>query len=163
MQDIASFSGDMKEEAALLSSFASLEDEMQAVVSEKRWNELERIILRFRKKSDLLGKAEEQRIRSFEELKVSLGVPADVTFFGLLPMVAEAERTPLADAYRVLKVAVYAVKGSTVRMGYYFKSVSDTLKSVLGEIFPHRKGKLYSRSGRVTESADASFVLNKHL
>jgi len=163
MHEIASFIRDMQEEAALLSGFASLEDDMQSLVSEKRWNELEHTILRFRKKSDLLDKAEEKRIRSFEELKAALGVPGDVTFFGVLPMVGEQERKPLSDAYRTLKVAVYSVKGSTVRLGCYFRSISETLRSVLGEIFPHRKGKLYSRNGKVTESSDASLVLNKHL
>ncbi|MBN1525919.1 MAG: hypothetical protein JW904_15680 [Spirochaetales bacterium] len=163
MQEITVFMEDMIQEAELLSGFATLEEEMQGIVREKQWDKLEETILRIRKKSEMLDKAEEKRIQSFDELKAALGVPADVSFFGILPMVGEDIRLPLSEAYRKLKVAVYSVKGATLRLSYYFRSISETLKGVLAEIFPHRKGTMYSHNGKVSKMSDASMILDKRL
>jgi hypothetical protein len=55
------------------------------------------------------------------------------------------------------------VKGATLRLSYYFQSLSDTFKKVLEELFPHRKGKLYTRNGKPTKTIDDTLILNKSL
>ncbi len=163
MQEVAEFIRCMKEEATLLAAFAGLEEEMQRLVSDHRWDGLETIIQRLRQKSDLVNRSEEERERSFHVLKIALGVPEDVSFFKMLPFVPDEKRRVITDAYRKLKLAVYAVKGATLRLSYYFQSYSDTVKKVLGELFPHRKGKLYSQTGQPTATIDDALVLNKSL
>ena len=163
MREVAEFIRCMKEESTLLAGFAGLEEEMQRLVSDRRWDGLESIIQRLRKKSDLVNRSEEERERSFHVLKISLGVPEDVGFFKVLPFVPEEQRRMMTDAYRKLKLAVYAVKGATLRLSYYFQSYSETVKKVMGELFPHRKGKLYSHTGQPTATIDDALVLNKSL
>ncbi len=163
MQEVTEFIRCMKEEATFLAGFAGLEEEMQRLVSDRRWDGLEAIILRLRKKSDLVNRSEEERERSFHVLKIALGIPDDVTFFKILPFVPEGSRRLMTDAYRKLKLAVYAVKGATLRLSYYFQSYSETVKKVMGELFPHRKGKLYSHTGKPTGTIDDSLVLDKRL
>lgn len=163
MQELSDFIEDMNNEAGLLLSFSLLEEEMQRAVSEKRWDSLESIILRLRKKSDLVNRAEEQRVKSFEICKASLGAPENTGFFRLLPLIPDEKRRIVTESYRKLKIAVYSVKNATLRLSYYFQSVSETLKTVLSELFPHRKGKIYARNGKATETIDTTLILNKSL
>jgi hypothetical protein len=163
MQELENFIQSMKDEAGLLITFAALEEEMQRLVGERRWDGLEGVILRLRKKNDLVDKAEERRVRFFHMLKVVVGIPEDASFFKLLPFIPEESRRTLTEAYRKLKLAVYAVKGATIRLSYYFQSYSETVKKVMGEIFPHRKGKLYAQNGRPTGTIDDRLVLDKQL
>jgi hypothetical protein len=163
MREITEFIRCMKDEATLLAGFAGLEEEMQRLVSDRRWDGLEAVILRLRKKSDLVNRSEEERVRSFHVLKIAIGIPEDVSFFKTLPFVPEENRRVLTEAYRALKLAVYAVKGATLRLSYYFQSYSETVKKVMGELFPHRKGRLYSFTGQPTRTIDDSLVLDKSL
>ena len=163
MNDLSIFIEDMNQEAGLLMSFSNIEEEMLNSISERRWEGLESIIIRLRKKSDLLNQAEDKRVQSFELLKTSLGLPTSAGFFKILPLVKEEKRSGLMESYRKLKLAVYSVKGATLRLSYYFQSLSDTVKKVLGELFPHRKGKLYTQTGELTKTIDDTLVLNKSL
>ena len=163
MQELDNFIQSMKDEAGHLISFAGMEEEMQRLVVERKWDGLESTILRLRKKSDLVDRAENGRVRSFQMLKVVLGIPEDAGFFKLLPFIPEEKRRSLTESYRKLKLAVYAVKGATLRLSYYFQSYSETVKKIMGEIFPHRKGKLYSHTGRPTGTIDERLVLDKRM
>ena len=69
MHELENFIQSMKDEAGHLISFASLEEEMQRLVGERRWDGLEKAILRLRKKSDAVDRSEEERVRSFQMLK----------------------------------------------------------------------------------------------
>jgi hypothetical protein len=163
MNDLAVFIQDMNEEAGLLMSFSIIEEEMLKAISERRWDGLESIIIRLRKKSDLLNQAEDKRVQSFELLKTNLGVPSSAGFFKILPIVKDEKRAQMTESYRKLKLAIYSVKGATLRLSYYFQSLSETFKKVMGELFPHRKGKLYTRTGKLTKTIDDTLVLNKSL
>jgi hypothetical protein len=163
MHELENFILAMKDEAALLITFAGMEEEMQRLVGERHWDSLESNILRLRKKTDAIDKAEEERVHSFQMLKVVVGIPEDASFFKLLPFIPEEKRRNMTEAYRNLKLAVYAVKGATLRLSYYFQSYSETVKKVMGEIFPHRKGKMYSQNGRPTKTIDERLVLDKQL
>jgi hypothetical protein len=155
MHELENFILAMKDEAALLITFAGMEEEMQRLVGERHWDSLE--------STDAIDKAEEERVHSFQMLKVVVGIPEDASFFKLLPFIPEEKRRNMTEAYRNLKLAVYAVKGATLRLSYYFQSYSETVKKVMGEIFPHRKGKMYSQNGRPTKTIDERLVLDKQL
>jgi len=163
MQAIKNFIEDMQCEAERLLAFAKAEEEIQVAVSERRWEALETLIVKLRKQSELVNEAEDRRFNSFELLKAELGLAANISFFRLLPLIPEAERQGLSESYRQLKVAVYAVKSATLRLNYYFQSVSDTLQKILQELLPHRKGKLYARNGKTTEPLVDNLIVNHSL
>ena len=163
MEELSALIQDMNAEAGLLIHYARLEEELQRAVADRKWDQLENLILKLRKKSDLVNQAEDKRALSFEGLKSALGVPADTGFFKVLPLFGDEHRSLLTESYRKLKIAVYSVKSATLRLSYYFQSVSDTVKDVLAELFPHRKGRMYARNGKVAETIDHTLVLNKSL
>ncbi|MEJ2663809.1 MAG: hypothetical protein P8107_07170 [Spirochaetia bacterium] len=163
MKELKLFIKDMQNEAALLKEFAELEDQMQLCAGENRWEDIERVIGELKGKAGTLNSIEECRCASFDALKKKLGLPCETGFLKLLPIVPVTERERLLSAYRKLKVAVFSVKGATTRLTYYFRSMEGSFKKVLGELFPHRKGKIYSKDGRPKKVPDDALLLNKHL
>jgi len=136
---------------------------MQECAGEKRWEDIDGVIGRLRERSQTLTSVEENRCSSFDAVKIKLGVARDAGFLSLLPLVPEQARDELLCAYRELKVAVYSVKGATTRLTYFFKSVEESFRKVLGELFPHRKGRLYAKDGKPTKIPVDALLLNKHL
>lgn len=163
MQALETFREDMQCEAERLLAFAKAEEEIQVAVSERRWEALETLILKLRKQSELVNEAEDRRFNSFALLKAELGLPANIGFLRLLPMIPEDKRQSLSESYRQLKVAVYAVKAATLRLNYYFQSVSETLQKILQELLPHRKGKLYAPNGKTAEPLVDNLIVNHSL
>jgi hypothetical protein len=163
MKELKLFVRDMQKEAALLKEFARLEDEMQVCAGEKRWEDIEGIIGRLRENSQTLNSIEENRWSSFDAVKIRLGIARDAGFLSLLPLVPAEVREELLSTYRKLKVAVYSVKGATTRLTYYFKSMEESFRKVMGELFPYRKGRLYAKDGKPTKVPADALLLNKHL
>jgi hypothetical protein len=163
MKELKLFIKDMKAEAAVLKSFARLEDEMQNLAGNKKWESIEPVIQNLQDKAQKLNKIEDNRCASFRALKQKLGAPADATFLKILPLIPSEKRDELLKAYRELKIAVFSVKGASARLTYYFKSIEQSFKKVLGELFPHRKGKIYAKDGRAKKVPDDTLLLNKHL
>jgi hypothetical protein len=54
---------------------------------------------------------------------------------------------------------VIRVKASAGLLNYYVQSMSEALRQILEELFPHRKGKMYSRTGKPKEAGDESLML----
>ena len=69
----------------------------------------------------------------------------------------------LVRIHMELKLGVLKVKSSTGRLGYLFRVLSDSMNEILTEIFPHRKGKIYSHDGREKGYVEESVVVNKSL
>ena len=163
MKELKLFIKDMKAEATLLKSFARLEDEMQILAGNKKWESIEPVIQNLRDKAYKLNKIEENRCASFGALKQKLGLPPGTTFLKVLPLIPAQVRQELLSAYRELKISVISVKGASARLTYYFKSIEESFKKVLGELFPHRKGKIYAKNGKAKKVPDDTLILNKHL
>ncbi len=163
MKELKLFIKDMKAEAALLNSFARLEDEMQILAGNKKWEGIEPVIQNLRDRSHKLNNIEENRCASFRALKQKLGAPLDATFLKILPLLPVEARDELLTTYRELKIAVFSVKGATARLTYYFRSIEESFKKVLGELFPHRKGKIYAKDGKAKKVPDDTLLLNKQL
>ena len=153
----------MEKEAVLLKGFARLEDEMQVLAAAKKWEEMEAVILSLREDALKLDELEKTRCEAYSAVKAELGLPEDAEFLSILPSVPSEYNDDLLSAYRKLKVAVIQVKGATTRLTYYFKAIEESFKKVLGELFPHRKGKIYAKDGRAKKVLDDALLLNKHL
>ena len=69
------------------------------------------------------------------------------------------DRDELLTLYRHLKASVIRVKASAGLLNYYVQSMSEALRQILEELFPHRKGKMYSRTGKPQEPGDESLML----
>ena len=153
----------MLEEAALLNDFAQKQEDLQKILSNRKWAESEGIIARLRALSYKIEKFEQKRYECFCSLRARAGPGKDESFSHVISNLPFSDRQELLNLYRKLKIAVIRVKGVSGRLGYYIRSLTESVSQVLEELFPYRKGKLYSRSGRARAVGDESIVVDRKL
>ncbi len=150
-------------EIQLMERFFELEEKLQEAVKSKRWSELEKRLNALKKISLNIEMADKKRDRYFAALKGLLGIPPDRSFNEIVRFFDKELQDELLRIHTELKLGVLKVKSSTGRLGYLFRVLSDSMNEILTEIFPHRKGKIYSQNGRAKSYSEESFVVNQSL
>lgn len=150
----------MQEEARLLNDYAANLRSLQQTIGSRNWEAVERQIVELRGLAGNIESVEARRVEAFRLLKSSLHLPSEETFDQVASRLVSPDREELMELHRKLRLAIIRVKGSSGLLGYYVSSMADTRRQVLEELFPHRKGRLYSRSGRTRATADESIMLD---
>jgi alanyl-tRNA synthetase len=149
----------LRAEARTLKDFADLQKDLQQAISKRQWTELNKEIDALRQLAEKIETLEEDRIQAYQTLKSSLQAGDQESFAEIVSRLPAKERDELLVLYRHLKAAVIRVKASAGLLNYYVQSMSDALRQILEELFPHRKGKMYSRTGKAKEPGDESLML----
>jgi hypothetical protein len=149
----------LQEEARCLNDFAARQKSMQAVISRRKWTELDKEVSELKALAGKIEHLEEGRASAYKALRKALQARDREDFLQVVSRLPPAEREELVAQYRRLKAAVIRVKASAGLLSYYVRSLSETLRVVLEEMLPHRKGRIYSRSGRAKQAGDESLVL----
>jgi alanyl-tRNA synthetase len=149
----------LRAEARTLKDFADLQKDLQQAISKRQWTELNKEIDALRQLAEKIETLEEDRIQAYQMLKSSLQADDQESFAEIVSRLPAKERDELLVLYRHLKAAVIRVKASAGLLNYYVQSMSDALRQILEELFPHRKGKMYSRTGKAKEPGDESLML----
>jgi hypothetical protein len=142
-----------------LKDFADLQKSLQQAISSRKWTELNNDIDALRQLADKIETLEEDRLQAYQSLKSSLKAKDKESFTEIVARLPAAERDELLGLYRHLKAAVIRVKASAGLLNYYVQSMSEALRQILEELFPHRKGKMYSRTGKPKAPGDESLML----
>ena len=149
----------LRAEARSLKDFAELQKQLQLAISKRQWTELADEIDALRQLAEKIETLEEDRIQAYQNLKGSLQADGEESFTEIVSRLSPKDRDELLALFRHLKAAVIRVKASAGLLDYYVQSMSDALRQILEELFPHRKGKMYSRSGKPKEPGDESLML----
>jgi hypothetical protein len=149
----------LRAEARTLKDFAELQKGLQQAISKRQWTELNKEIDALRQLAEKIETLEEDRIQAYQRLKSSLKADENDSFTEILAHLPAKDRDELLTLYRHLKAAVIRVKASAGLLNYYVQSMSEALRQILEELFPHRKGKMYSRTGKPKEPGDESLML----
>jgi len=149
----------LRAETRMLKDYADLQKSLQQAISKRKWTELNEEIDALRLLVDKIEALEEDRIQAYRMLKGSLQAREREGFIEIVSRLPAQERDELIGLYRHLKAAVIRVKASAGLLNYYVQSMSEALRQILEELFPHRKGKMYSRTGKPKEAGDESLML----
>jgi len=149
----------LRAEARTLKDFAELQKDLQQAISKRQWTELTKEIEALRRLAEKIETLEEDRIQAYHTLKSSLAANEKESFTEIVARLPAKDRDELLALYRHLKAAVIRVKASAGLLNYYVQSMSEALRQILEELFPHRKGKMYSRNGQPKEPGDESLML----
>ncbi len=149
----------LRAETRTLKDYADLQRSLQQAISKRKWTELNKEIDALRLLVDKIEALEEDRIQAYQSLKGSLQAGEREGFTEIVARLPAEERDELIALYRHMKAAVIRVKASAGLLNYYVQSMSEALRQILEELFPHRKGKMYSRTGKPKEAGDESLML----
>jgi len=151
----------MEVEAGLLDRYAAGLQELQRTIGRRDWEAVQSGIAALRNLAGEVESAEAGRVEAFRALKAEHLLPAEESFERVSESLEGPQRERLREAARRLKIGVVRVKGSSGLLGYYVRSALQARHQVLEELYPHRKGRLYSRSGRTRSTADESLMLDR--
>jgi hypothetical protein len=151
----------MAVEAGLLNDYSERLQELQRIIGQRDWDAVEKCIAVLRNLAGEVETAEAARVEAFRALKAERHLPDEERFEQVAELLPPPERDELRELSRRLKIGVVRVKGSSGLLGYYVRSALQARHQVLEELYPHRKGRLYSRSGRTRSTADESLMLDR--
>ena len=138
---VEEFSRAVSRQIQLLEEFTQLEETLPDIVKKLEWNDVEKRIHCMEQTAGAIESIELEVERILSNLTESSSVNE---LLSILPKNAAVENEKLLNRRRE---AFFRVKDTTMRLGYYFGSLSKTLGSVLEEFIPETKGNVYSKDG----------------
>lgn len=155
----------LRAEADLFNAFDEGQEALLRSIVARAWTELEGHLASLGRIQREIQQTEAERRRTFEGLagsKAGKGGEAEI-IEAVLDGMEASERVELEGAYHTLKIAVLRAQGSLMRLDHYVSTVSSTLQSLLGELLPHRKGRIYSSRGGTAPTRDEALVVDRRL
>ncbi|MCI0481502.1 MAG: hypothetical protein L0213_07930, partial [Candidatus Dadabacteria bacterium] len=150
----------MKLELNRLEAFREAELELKNGISRKDWDGLDRCIRKMKLLStDLVG-VEEKRNRAFIELRDLVGEEEGAGFYQVIVHLPVEERESFAELYRAMKFLAVGIRSVTYCIDEHLQTINGTLQQILNELFPYRKGNLYSKHGKRREAHHNPMIVN---
>ncbi len=153
----------MSLELKLLETFRKAEIELKNKINHKDWDGLERCIGRMKTLSRDLTAVETKRSGAFRELQDLVGEKEEASFYQVIVHLPADEREALAEIYRAMRFAAVGIRSVTYCIDEQLKTINGTLQQILNELFPYRKGNLYSKQGARRETEGNPMVINQSL
>lgn len=164
LETVAALAAALEAEIATFDAFAEGQRAFSAAIQSRDWLALERSSKLLESLSAHLGAVEGERAEAEASLRRELGLSGrDEGFYRLVQLVPEPERGALADLFRRLKIGAMRAKFENRAAGDYASANRELLGSVLEELFPEKKGRIYGRSGRAVQPDRGAILLDAAL
>ncbi len=155
--------GLMEEETGILNEICCEEEKLQKALRKNSWDEMETIIKGLNPLSVKMEKVEAERDKIYRKLKVKLNKSEKDGFYAVAMHMKGMTRENCLSGYRKMKIALLKMQGITAGIDQYVRIVGETSRLVLDEVFPHRKGKIYSNNGIAKPVQADPMVFSRHL
>lgn len=159
---VGSLAAAMENEVAVFDAYVAGQKRFATALRDRDWRALQESMSLLESISLRLSEIEERRAAAEAALREATGC-AEEGFYRLALLVPEPDRTNLTDLYRRLKIGAMRARFENETAGEYAEGSKQLLGSVLDELFPDKKGKIYGRSGRTIQAGRDALVLNTAL
>ena len=153
----------LEKEIELIDNFAVAEGSIMDSIITNNWDILGLAINQAEALSISIEALDKKREICVERLRESTGEDDSVHFYRLTADLEADKRDQINDLYRKLKLSVLNLQNMNWRINTYVSTVTGIMKQTLKEIYPHRRGSLYSKTGTIREADSNPMVLNKKL
>ncbi len=153
----------LEKEIDFVNKFTEIEKSILDSVIANNWDTLEKSITKSDNISQIIERLDNQRDICVETLRDQMGEDESTHFYRLTSNLEPEYKNKINDLYRVLKLSVLNLQNMNWRIDAYVGTVTGIMKQTLNEIYPNRRGSLYSRSGIIKEADHNPMVLNKKL
>jgi hypothetical protein len=133
-------------------------DRLRDSFHDKEWDASLEIAGSLDRSARLIEAADADRDEAFARVRDALDMPEEATLSALLPELPDAQRLALETSWRGMRMSVARLKTATGRMRYAAEAMTDTFNRILEQVFPYRKGKIYSRRGTPTAAGSAHII-----
>lgn len=144
--------------------FADLGQEVERLrdsFQQKSWGPSLSLAEGIERSSQAVVEADAARDEAFAAVRESMDLPLETTMSAILPALPDLLRSEMEESWRALRMSVVRLKTSTGRMRYSAEALAFTLNRILEQVFPYRKGKIYTRRGTPSSVSGAVLVDRK--
>ena len=106
---------------------------------------------------------EKERCHVFSSLRREVGAKSSAGFYTVVVHLEDDVQEELSVLFRQLKSLVLQLQGVIWSIDAYTRTLSTTIYDILQQIFPHRRGTMYSKSGRKHSNDSQPLVVNRQL
>jgi hypothetical protein len=145
-------------EAELFADLGQAVERLRETFQQKSWGPSLSLAENIERSSQAIEEADAARDEAFAEVRDAMQLPLETTMSAILPVLPDLLRSEMEESWRGLRMAVVRLKTSTGRMRYSAESLAFTLNRILEQVFPYRKGKIYTRRGTPSSVSGAVLV-----
>ena len=127
------------------------------------WQQLTDSLEKMERLGGYLAALEKERVHVFEKLRNEVHASPSDGFYTVVVQLPREEQDSLSDLFRRLKTQVIQLQGVIWSVDAYTRSISATIYDILQEIFPHKRGTMYSKSGKKRKAGNDPLVVNHQL
>ncbi|MGO9310818.1 MAG: hypothetical protein ACLQDL_17555 [Spirochaetia bacterium] len=148
-------------EAELFADLGQEVERLRASFEQKSWGSSLSLAEGIERSSLAVLEADTARDEAFVEVRETLDLPTETTMSAILPGLPDLLRSEMEESWRGLRMAVVRLKTATSRMRYSAEALAVTLNRILEQLFPYRRGKIYTRRGTPSGVSGAVLVDRK--
>jgi len=150
-------------ETLLLEKYRDREEELRIYMKEKDWQGMNQLLERLDLLSNEINSLDQRRDLIFHELLGEYGVRETGDFYQLVIRLPQPWQEKLAAVFRRMKVTITQIEGISWAIDVYIRTIGESMNQILNEFYPHRKGKIYSRTGHSVPVNSNPMILNREL
>lgn len=153
----------MQSQVELLKDFGVEEERLAGIIKQGSWINVQEHLILLHRKADKIIMLSVNFEDILNKMKADYGLTSDLTYSRLLELLPLEERASLRAMQEQQKRSFDNVKRATERLTHYFDAVSNTMNTVLDELIPQRRGRIYTSEGRVKNNQWSSGSLVRSL
>jgi hypothetical protein len=148
----------MDRESGLFSRMGGEIERLRETMQARAWGTGLAIAQAVERSAGEIEAADAAREEAFVLLREQLDLPRATAFSAVFPALPDGTREELEESWRQLRGSLVRLKTATSRMRYSAEALAEVLNRILEQVFPYRKGKIYSRRGTPTAVGGAHLV-----
>ncbi len=148
-------------EAELFADLGREVERLRESFEQKSWGPSLSLAESIERSSQAIVEVDAARDEAFTAAREALDLPNETTMSAILPVLPDLLRSEMEESWRGLRMAVVRLKTATGRMRYSAEALAITLNRILEQVFPYRKGKIYTRRGTPSGVSGAVLVDRK--
>jgi hypothetical protein len=153
----------MRRQTALFEIIIAEEVSMRESIRDRDWERLAKSLKTVEALEGEIKVIEENRSALFSSLLEDAEVGPESGFYVWAVTLPEALRDEITETYRVLKYRALAARVSGAGIATYLTETRRLLGSIMEELFPQKRARIYDRRGVRREPEMRSVVLDKSL
>ncbi|MFW5712806.1 MAG: hypothetical protein ACOCW5_01175 [Spirochaetia bacterium] len=153
----------LQQEVDGFSSAIERAETIRSSIFKHDWKQLSESIEKMERLSGYLAALEKERDHVFEKLRSEVKASPSDGFYTVVVRLEREEQETLSSLFRKLKTKVIQLQGVIWSIDAYTRSISTTIYDILQEIFPHKRGTMYSKSGKKRKIDNDPLVVNHQL
>ncbi len=153
----------MRRQTALFEIVLAEEGSMRDSIRSRDWEALSRSLKAVEALEAEIQALEDRRMEVFRVLLAEEGLAPDSSFYVWAVTLPPVERDAITEAYRVLKYRALAARVSGTGIARYLTETRRLLGSIMEELFPQKRARIYDRRGERREPEMRSVVLDRSL